>query len=966
MNPENFAGHPLRVLFIFLGLFSLLLMQGSRIALGYLPRRHANSLSVQVDYRGVFEAEVERTLTVPLENAMAGISGIEEIFSISERERCRIYLRFSDETDTDEAYLDVRETVNGLLPDLPEAVQRPVIARSDPRDRPVFAAVFDRTRIPPEEIKRRFEAVPGAGEVETSGTGKREIILRADPDQVPRSGFSLARIPAILRGANVSGVFGPPGGPVLTLDHRISSPDAITAVRLGPSLTVGNLAAAEFSEAGRDSETRLDGREHPVIYVRPAGDANILRLSAGLNALAASIPGCRILFDLGGSIRGALAELLRSVAAGVSIVIFLTVFFFRKPVLACILCINIPFSVFAALGVLRAAGFELDIMVLSGFAVGSGLVIDGGILVGEAYISCGGSLKDSFRKARDPVLYSSLTSAAVFLPLLFASRNLTDIFGGFALALAAQIGASLIYVFLFLPSFLHAAYRFRPFMRTEESPAFLFFRRAGLTDRAPGWVGRASAAALCLLLAAGFWFFKPDIDLDDTSREFGGNLSFIMEYESGTTLERVISVSEPLENKLKAFPGIRSVRVKYERERAAFDIVPEASGNRDRIEREIRKEAADLPEGFPYFPELRRDEESFRVVISGPDNRTLRQIAVDLSERFRTFPEVRGIVFHFKEALPSFRIVMDPAESSRLGIAPANAAEILHWAMSAPVADKIVLSGEETDLRLSVPPGRTETRTKLLDFRVPGRDGGPVRMGDFSRMEERPETGRIYRTNRRRSLEFSVRTAGGNSVTLIPKIRDLSRLLPDDFLIDAAPEKYRKTLIGREILAVLVLATVLLTIILVFLFEEIRIPLVIVIQIPPCLSAALLVLRICDMPLDMPAALGLILTGGIVVNNSLLVYRRKEPGSIPSETLFFLPRDSLRPMAMATLTTIGGILPLLLATGAAGGDRGILASISVVIAAGTAASPPVLAAAVAIAGRQPKGTVCRKRLQAGI
>jgi HAE1 family hydrophobic/amphiphilic exporter-1 len=947
---------PKRVFFVFLGTLLAAVIYGSGIPMGYLPRGGVNFISVLVEYRGAFETEIERTITIPLENILAEIPGVAEMFSLSDRERCRVHLRFTDEVSLDDAYLDVREAVHGLYPELPEAVQRPVITKSDPRDRPIFAAAFGPSRdVSAGELKRLFESVPGAGEVETGGEIKREILIRLDQEKAAAGGIPFFDVLETLRDANIVGGFGPEGGPAGVVDRRLSTPRDFRDLYIAPGLKLGDAAEADYAEARRDSLARIDGEERLVLYVRRAGDANPLLLSRRLRALAEALPCSRVLYDQGAEIRTALEEILHALLFGVFLIIVLTVLFLRRPLLAAAVCLNIPFSGFIALAFLRAAGYELDVMTLSGLAVGAGLAVDSGILFGEEFLSRGFSARRALEEVKDPIIYSSLTTVCVFTPLLFASPPLTGTFGGLALAVTSGLLASLLYVFHFMPAFLTGLFRGVPLPADPAPPHVRPFPdllpslcRRFITALARR---RGPVAAVLLVLGGAAAFTVGDFTFKGPGGHRGNGISFTVEYESGLPLGGVITSASPFEDRLRRIPGALRVMAKYERERASFDMELQNPSFRPRIIDEVRRLGTTLGEGFLYFPEGEDDRDSFEIVLCGPEARRLRETAMDFAEELRRLPEAEGVVFHFKEALPSKNIVINPDAALRAGIEPARAAAVLHWAMSAPVADKIILPEEELDLRLTVSRDRVNAASKVLSFPVEGKGGTPVRISVFARMEEKPEAGRIYRTNRRRSVSFSVVTLPADSGRAVRAAEALAARypFPDEYTADIAGAKRREKGILKEAVFSLLLALVFLGIILAFQFENAAVPLVILAQLPFCLACPVLLLRLFGTNFTAPAALGLIMTLGIAVNNSLLVFRRENRRDLSLPVLSESFAEKSRPMLTAALTTVGGVLPLLF-TGGTGTK--VLAPLSLVIAVGTATSPFVLAAAAALIGKR--------------
>ena len=947
---EAWTERPVRVVFVFVSILLAAGLLAVSLPLGYLPGTGNPTVSVTVEWRGAFEAEVERDLTIPLENALAELPGLEELFSLSERERSRLYLRFREKTNLDDAYLDVREAVDGIANQLPEAAQRPVLAKSDFDDGPVFIAAFGpgsgRTE---EELKRLFEGVEGSGEVETSGGSKREIRITADARRLSSAGLSLFSVLEAERAANFTGAFGRSGEPPSVFDHRLKAPRDFGEIPLGKGLEVADLAVPAYAAAERENLSLVDGKEMILLYVRAAGDANALRLSERLGSLCATVPDSRVLYDYGALVAKALRELAEALAAGSLLVILFTFLFTRSFPVASLVALSIPFSCLLTLAVLALAGRELDVMTLAGLAAGSGLLVTSGILYGETFLRLGRDPAAALKETGEPIVYSSATTACVFLPLLFSPARLASTFGGLGLAVAASLAASVLYVYFFMPAFLGRLHR-RPSRPQEPVPGYppalpKYSRAAGRlvrllrAHRPAAFLGLAVLGVTAALAASGLAFREPDFTAKPSLR-------LVLEYPSGTTLKHVAATAKGFGESLRSMRGVTAVSSKFEKERATFDLDLTDASARAFAESEARKAATAVGEAFLHVPEPGGDTASFEVVLAGPRTEELRKTAGEIASGLRGLPNLRGVVFHFKEALPSKRIALDPAAAAKLGVSPAQAASILHWALSSPVADKVLLGEEELDLRLGTEGGKAYGIEDILSFPVQG-EKGTIRIGSFSSAAEKEETGRIYRLGRRRSASFTVLTDSHAKAEVIAKSRELLKAvpLPRDFTVEVAADELKKEKDFRETLLVLVLALASVLLVLVFEFESLRVPLFILSQAPFILAFPVLLFRLLGLPFTAPAAVGLVLALGIGVNDSLLLFGKETREAFAPDRLARAFEENFRAILTTSLTTVAGVLPLLL-SGEAG--KGALAPLSLVVAAGTLGAPLVLAAFIAI------------------
>jgi len=1014
---QRWYSRPRRVLLLFAVACTVLLAVAAGVPLGYLPGTLEKSIGVVVDLEGAFESEVEREIVVPLENALAGLAGVEEIFSLCDRGRGRVALRFLADTDLDRAYAEVRAAVEAVSLGFPQRAQRPVILKSNPDSRPVFAAAFpaptptldagpadgtqpgdstqpgDGTQPAESEdtLKRAYGGIEGVGEIQIGGSGRYEVLVQFDPPKLAAAGLSVRDLVRAVRLNNVVGGFAAPGQAPRVVDSRIRTLQDLKELRLTPSLRLAEVAEVTLSRSAGQSIGRVNGGPRLLVYVQAAGDANTVALCCRLRLLTRSISGGEILLDEGGRIEKALREVAGSVLAGVALVVLLTVLVQRRLSAALAAALGVPFAVLAAVAAVRACGRELDLVSLAGTAVGVGLAIDAGVVFVEEYFRLEGRSARVLASVVGPLLFSAATTLVVFVPLGFAPQTLRDSLGGLAVAVASAVVASTLYVFFVLPVLLErfcAVSTTRPGGGSDGGPPRglmrslrrAFFAAARL--RLPVGLALAAAVAAATLVAVRLPRAPFGLIADQA-------MSFSVEYPTGWSKEAVFARTEPFERFLCSLEGVRFVSARYERERAAFYLVPEESADLETVVARVRERGSRLRDGFLYIPRSTPGGGPAEVFLTGPGLETLRRIAVDLAGRMHSVSGVDRVVFHFKEALPSRVLQVDLAGAARAGVNPLELYQQLLWSLAAPVADKWTTGLEERDIRIGAWSGESWSLEALLETSVGGSGrggaagslshglaaggvastGAAVPLRALVRLSEQAESGRIYRTNRQRSLSFEVaisrrgggrpaarralRQGGATAHELQRLIRDYS--FPPEYRAVLRLGDPRQALLTRSLLSGLLLGLLLILCVLLFQFEAVWPAAVVMLQIPLSFVLPLLVLRLAGLPLSVPAMVGLLLTAGITVNNAILVLDAagaragRRGGALSVTRLYHALGKRLRAIFLASLTTVLGVVPLVLAGRA---NQGVLAPLSLTIAAGIAGSLGALILSLAVVGRR--------------
>lgn len=941
---------PHRVLLLLILLCILMTVYASTIPLGYLPHPFKKSILISLEYRGAFEQQIERALVDPLENSLSVVAGITEISSVCEKDRARVIVTFSGRTDLNAAFLSVRDVVYAVYEDFPPDVQRPVILKSDPTGKPVFIVGFPlEGALGKADLKELFENVEGSGEVYTAGSAEPEIAIRFDPEKMKIAEVELADLIHSVRQTNILGGFGRETGLSYLLDNRFRDVDDLLDLTVAHGVRLRELADVNVHQRRDAIVGRVNGREKLILYVQPEGDANVLELCRRLERLSTSLPGTEILYNYGRLVSAALIQVLFAIGIGIICVVALTFLFMHKIVPSLLISANIPFSIIVALALLRLAGEELNILSLSGIAVGVGLVIDAGVIFSEEFFHHGNSYAIAISRSRSPILFAAATTGAVFLPLLFAPRALIDQFRGLALAIVGSAAASCIFVFCFLPAFLHGIYGSgevssgNPKKTKNQRPLRYLLSAMRIMNRfrwllvACGVVLSAVVMVLSLDMSrAGYRYVGLEQEV----------IRFSVEYPSGYTTEHVLNSTSEVEQQLLGFSGVEMVSSRFEPERASFFIKLADTAQTDQLVSAVKAKEDELGEAFLYFPDGTVDTSSFPVVVSGGIPVELQRLARILAEQIQVLPHCRGVLLHFKDQLPVRQLHVDLQKAVRMRVSAEDIYSRMYWALSAPVLDKWSTGGNEMDIILQAQTleGKDRSMSTLLQLPCPK---STLPISSLVRVSEKHQVGRLFHLNRSRSVQLSVLADRKHRSAVVEDTQKILSLFsfPPGYRGEIGSEVREQRILAGGLILSFALATSLIFFILVFQFQTLSISTIILLQIPGSFIFPILVLKILSWPISPPVIVGLILTSGIVVNNGILVFADLRRTGFTVQRVYRVLKFKLRPILVSSLTTIAGIIPLLLAGRA---NSAILGPLSVTVASGIAGSIAVLIVTLSI------------------
>lgn len=476
----------------------------SQLKINLLPDLAYPTLTVRTEYVGAAPVEIENLITKPVEEALGVVKNVEHLRSISRTGQSDVLLEFNWGTDMDIARQEVRENLDALV--LPLDAERPLILRFDPSLDPVmryglyeddreFADSGDsdqdqpvRTiadtdsdnnsltrlrRLADEQIKKELEAAGGVAAVKISGGLEDEVQVLVDQQKLAQLGLEIESIGTILGAENVNLSGGRlEEGQQQFLVRTVNQfqsvsemADVIVDQRNGTPVYLRDIAEVRLGHKERDSITRIDGREAVEIAIYKEGDANTVavaesverRLSRLDDLLPANVQLINI-YDESTFINSAVSEVINAGLIGGILAILVLYLFLRDFKTTVIIGLSIPVSVIATFALMYWADLSLNIMSLGGLALGIGLLVDNSIVVLENIARHKSLGKSHLEAARDgagevgtAVIAATLTTVAVFFPLVFVQGIAGQLFRDQALTVTFSLLASLLVAITLIP-----------------------------------------------------------------------------------------------------------------------------------------------------------------------------------------------------------------------------------------------------------------------------------------------------------------------------------------------------------------------------------------------------------------------------------------------------------------------------------------------------------------------------------
>ncbi|GAA0852702.1 efflux RND transporter permease subunit [Aliiglaciecola litoralis] len=464
----------------------------SRLSLNLLPELSYPTLTIRTDYVGAAPGEVEQLVSKPIEEAVGVVKGVRSVTSASKAEQSDVVLEFDWGTEMDMASLEVREKLDVLM--LPLDVKRPLLLRFNPSLDPIMrfglgasntggsSEVSDEVNVgnmkrvrtyAEEDIKRKLESVEGVASVRIGGGLENEVHILIDQQRASQLNISLAEIIKRVKDENVNASGGrvEDGSQeylVRTINQFQSLDDMrdlYIATREGRHIRLKDLAQVIDTYKERNAITRFDSLEGVEIAIYKEGDANTVNVANAvkqrLQNIDESLPSgyqLQMVYDQSLFIASAINEVKTAAIIGGVLAMFILYFFLKNIWPTLIISISIPVSIIATFNLMYSYDISLNIMSLGGIALAIGLLVDNSIVVLEnidrhkqnnvkpVQAASAGTAEVSMA-----IVASTLTTMAVFFPLVFVDGIAGQLFSDQALTVTFALAASLVVALTLIP-----------------------------------------------------------------------------------------------------------------------------------------------------------------------------------------------------------------------------------------------------------------------------------------------------------------------------------------------------------------------------------------------------------------------------------------------------------------------------------------------------------------------------------
>ena len=999
------------VAIVLFGLVSL-----SRLKVNLLPDISYPTVTVRTELTGAAPIEIENLLTKPIEEAVGVIRNVRLVRSVSRAGQSDVTLEFSWGTDMDIAGVDVREKIDIL--DLPIEAQRPLLLRFDPSSEPIMrlsllkkgedgaevttseSSLKVLRRLAEDQIKNELEAEEGTAAVKVSGGLEDEIQIQVDQQKLSQLGISIQQIAQRIRAENVnlSGGRLEEGNQrflVRTINEFQSVEgfaSAIVASVAGRPIYLGDVATVKRGYKEREAITRVNGRESVELAVYKEGDANTVqvanRVERRLQQIQKTLPDNLELvkiYDQSKFIASAINDVTTAAIFGGILAIIVLYGFLRDSRATSIIAVAIPISVIGTFLLMYANDISLNIMSLGGIALAVGMLVDNAIVVLENIFRKREQGESTLEAARNgtaevsgAVIAATLTTIAVFFPMVFISGIAGQLFRDQALTVTFALVFSLIVALTLIPMLaaLGSGYRYEDVK--EDTPAGRFTKIVALVVRGLAWVFSKIKWLFWLILWAPSWLlqrlyktvatFYPGmlawslghraIILSGATAIFVATMLLIPRL--GTELIPQLSQGE-FNVDLRLPPGAplaetdRAIQATHRATRDIADVELSFSvaGTGNRLDanpveagentgtlsitmspgsgREeenkamdiMRRELSRLP-GVQYEfsrPALMSFASPLQIEVSGYNLDALAAVnqaivtAMSASDRFT------DIKTTIEQGNPEIQIVFDQERAAKLGLAVRDIADRVVANVRGEVATRFTWRDKKIDVLVRSVDTRNASVEELRKLIVNPTAERPVTLEAVADIRVSRGPSEVRRIAQERVALITANLGYGDLGAAAAEAQSIIDRTPMPSGVTAMVSGQNEEMQAsfQSMQFALGLAVFLVYLVMASQFESLIHPFVILFTIPLALVGAVLALFLTGTTVNIVALIGVIMLAGIVVNNAIilvdLINQLRSSGTAKTEAIMEAGRARLRPILMTTLTTALGLLPMAIGFG---------------------------------------------------
>jgi hydrophobic/amphiphilic exporter-1 (mainly G- bacteria), HAE1 family len=967
------------LIIIIIGLISLW-----RLSIDLMPDITYPTLSISTVYRNASPEEIEELITRPLEEAVSAVPGVERVTSFSSEGQSSVRVTFTWGTHLDEAANDLRDRLDRVISLLPEDAERPVLRKFDLASYPILILGASSNLDPialraiiDNQIKHRIERVPGVASLDIRGGLEREIHVNLDPQKIKALDIAADQILQRIRAENIN----LPAGTIQQglLDITIRTPGVYThldelrnmvvAMRDGVPVRLREIAAVQDRWEKVTRIIRVNGEPGMRLAVNKQSGKNTVEVAQGvlkeIERINREIPQLKItpIIDTSDYIKRAISNVARSILYGGFLAVFVLFMFLRNIASTAIIFTTIPISIVATFALMYSGGFTLNIMTLGGLALGIGMLVDNAIVVLENIfrlrqqgLGAKAAAIQGSQEVRAAVIASTITTLAVFLPLVFAQGMSGLIFKQLAYVVGFALICSLTVALTLVPM-LASRMRAPAAAANPSAPAPGDSTMAGYAQgfylglenryrRLLRWTlaHRFTTLSGAFVLLAGCLTLIPMVGVELMPATDESEVRVSAEMAVGTRLDVVDRTFEQIEaivyetvpeiQNTVSFIGGSPWRARGGNAgemRIALVPVNQRNRSSEEIAHDLRRHLSDLPgvrirtragQGLFILRMGVQGDDRIQVDVRGHDLQIANALAHQVQAVIAAVEGITDTRVSRETGTPEELILVDRVKAADMQLTVSQIATMLQTVLSGSSAGTFREAGNEYTIRVQLDGAETRSLDEILDLPITNAAGQRVVLRNVVTTAAHLGPVFIERKDQQRVIYVTAEYSGRDMGAILADVRNGldAIVVPLEFSLQLSGDYEEQQKSFNELQLSFFLALLLVYMVMASLYESLRDPLVVMFSVPFAAIGVILMLFMSGTTFNVQSYIGCIMLGGIVVNNAILLVDhmnllRRRDGLCLTEAIEEAGRRRLRPILMTATTTMLAMTPLALGVG---------------------------------------------------
>lgn len=932
-----------------------------------LPDVDRPIVTVRADYPGAAPETMDAEVTSVVEAAVARVNGVKEVRASSEENNFRVRAVFNPSVNLIDAANDVREAVSRVERQLPDGVENITVIKADADASPIvhLAVWSDKlqidalTRIVEDQVIPELTSVDGVADVNVFGDQERVLRVLLDPMRLASYGLSVADVARVMRDAKYdvpAGSFQSREQEVLVrANASVIDPSKIEELFVREPVRIGDVASVFFAPAEAESWVRLNGRTVLSLGVVRQASSNTIAIAEGVaqvvDRLSKQMPSITIetISDDSRFIKGAISELLTTLAYTILIVVIVLMIFTGQFRASIIPTVAIPVALVGSLAAVWMLGFSINLITLLAMVLAAGIVVDDAIVVLENIqrmrakgIKTRAAAVLGTRQVFFAVMATTATLISVFVPISFLPSTAGRLFQEFGFVLAVTVSIS-SFVALTLVPMLASRLPNREIKKEATGIAGMLEKFGGVCKTAYAkpldLVLRAPIimVVICGVIIAATYVTYQELGEELVPEEDRGKITVRLTGPDGVGLPYTDRQVEAVEKILTPYVDdgvverLFTITGRWDLNRGQIDapLVPwsERTVSEGEIATGVNKQLNNIPGARARVRRgnslnLRNADGGLEFALIGADYENIFVETNDLVQRIeQEIPWLSNLRVEFRATQPELSIDIDRRRATDLGVDIADLATTIQVLVDEFEVGELTIDDKAVPIMLQAKEGAVNEPSDIANLYVTAAGGRLVPLSQLITFSESSVPAELDRHAQRRAIEVDADVADGYTLRdAIDAVRAVAtdQLKSDVGLIFLGEAKTLNET-SHDLMITYLIAFLVVFLVLVAQFECVASAMVVMVTVPFGICAAIFALYMTGTSINIYSQIGVLMLTGIMAKNAILMVefanQLRESGASPMQAAREASLVRLRPIMMTMISTVFAGLPLILGSG---------------------------------------------------